>query len=198
MTTQKNTVRTKTDQSTKKAKPKSQVKKLSLAAQKAKPRDLEFAQAYAKNGRNGRAAMLEVDPTLTPKTAAVYASDTLKKVEVVALVEETELSLKEALINAGVTPTKIADKVNTLLEAEKKIFRNNLKTGQIEEVGSEPHYEAIDKGLKHATAIHGVQDFGSAPSLNTYNFFINPVTRKKIEEVEDDIKQSLFEALPKD
>lgn len=142
--------------------------------------------------------MLEVDPTLTPKTAAVYASDTLKKVEVVALVEETELSLKEALINAGVTPVKIADKVNTLLDAEKKIYRNNMKTGQIEEVGSEPHYEAIDKGLKHATAIHGVMDFGSAPSLNTYNFFINPVTRKKIEEVEDDIKQSLFEALPKD
>lgn len=200
MTTQKNKALQTKNQTIKKAKPKSQVKKkLSPAAQKLKPTELAFAKEYAANGRNGTKALLAVRPELTPKRARVKASSMIStNPDIVEVVQEEEISLKEALLQQGITPSKIATKVNVLLDAEKKIYRNNMKTGKIEEVGSEPHHEAIDKGLKHATAIFGVIDPGSSPSLNTYNFFINPVTRKKIEEVEDDIKQSLFEALPKD
>lgn len=198
---QKKQVRTKTDQSTTKTKPASKVKKKISQSTKTKtlsPKDEAFAKEYARNGRNGRQAMLVADPSLKPKTAAVYASDKLKNVEVLSLVEEEERTLKQALLDAGVGPTKIATRVNTLLDAEKTIYRNNIKTGKIEEVGTEPHYDAIDKGLKHATAIFGVVNPEVRTGNQVYNFFINPDLRKKVDDVEAEIKQSLFEALPKD
>lgn len=151
-----------------------------------------------KNNENGRKAMLEVLPHLTPQSASTKASELLRNPDVQEVIAYEEETLKEALITAGVTPKKIAEKVNVLLDAEKIVYKNNMKTGKIEEVGSEPNYDAIDKGLKHATAIHGVKDLGSPPSTNTYNFFINPTLRKKVDDVEAEIKQSLFEALPDD
>lgn len=195
---QKKQVLPKKDKTIKKTKQQSQSKKLSQAAQKLKPTELKFAKTYATNGNKGKAAVKEVYPQLTDRSAAVRSSDLLRKPEIIEVIQEEEKSLKEALLDAGITPNKIANKVNVLLDAEKKIYRNNMKTGKIEEVGTEPHHEAIDKGLKHATAIFGVADPAMKPSGNTYNFFINPELRKKVDVVEEEIKQSLYESLPKD
>ena len=88
-----------------------------------------------------------------------------------------EVGLKTALTNAGVTPDKIAKKVNVLLDAKK---------------GEEDDYTAIDKGLKHATAIHGIeQGQEKSGKGNIYNFFINSEAQTRIREAEEDIKELL-------
>lgn len=122
-------------------------------------------------------------------------SDLTKDPETQEIITREVQSLKDALIDQGVTPELIAEKVDLLLNAKKKIYRNNMKTGKIEEVGEEPHYDAMDKGLKHAKEIYGVKsgDDQTVPRPNVvYNFFLNKDLKKKVEVVEGEIKETLL------
>ena len=106
-----------------------------------------------------------------------------------------EIGLKEALVQQGINPQKIAEKVNVLLNAESVKYKNNVTTGKIEEVGREPDFNAIDKGLKHATAIYGIVP--DAPKGNTtYNFILNPTFREKVQPLEEELKKQFKNARP--
>lgn len=90
-----------------------------------------------------------------------------------------EIGLKEALISEGITPEKIAEKINVLLDAKGLL--------------DIPDYTAVDKGLKHATAIYGItEDKPKSNSTNTYNFIFSPETQKDVKEIENRIKQRLI------
>lgn len=89
----------------------------------------------------------------------------------------SETGLKEALIAQGINPTKIAEKINVLLDATN---------------GEKPDVNAIDKGLKHATAIYGViDDKPKNPGGNTYNFIFSKEVQAEVDKIEDVIKAKL-------
>ncbi|MBT6757787.1 MAG: hypothetical protein HOA84_05615 [Candidatus Jacksonbacteria bacterium] len=114
-------------------------------------------------------------------TAATIAKENLTKPQIMQAIEVRQKSLREALGDEGVTPEKIAEKVNVLLEAKQ---------------GKKPDTNAIDKGLKHATNIYGVEDAQAPSKNNTYNFIFNPSTQEEIRELEDKIKDKLKNAQP--
>ena len=92
-----------------------------------------------------------------------------------------EIGLKEALVQQGINPHKIAEKVNVLLNA---VDREGLED-----------YTAIDKGLKHATAIYGITQ--DVPKGNTtYNFILNPTFREKVQPLEEELKKQFRNAKP--
>lgn len=91
----------------------------------------------------------------------------------------SETGLKKALEAEGINPHKIAEKINVLLNAVDKEGTSD--------------YTAIDKGLKHATAIYGITD--EAPktnSANTYNFIFSPQVQSEVKAMEDKIKAMLI------
>lgn len=85
--------------------------------------------------------------------------------------------LKEALENEGINPKKIAEKINVLLEATDKEGLTD--------------YNAVDKGLKHALAIHDVVPDKPKEAGNTYNFIFNPEVQAKIRATDEEIKRLL-------
>lgn len=92
-----------------------------------------------------------------------------------------ELGLKKALFKQGINPDKIARKIDVLLEARDRLDRDD--------------YTAIDKGLKHATAIFGIiQDKPPESNKNTYNFVFSTEVREKVREMEDQIKSILIKS----
>lgn len=89
-----------------------------------------------------------------------------------------ETGLKDALIKEGITPDKIAKKINVLLDA-------------VDNEGIQD-YTAVDKGLKHATAIYGIMpDKPKGEGGNTYNFLFSPEVRKEVETIDSRIKEML-------
>lgn len=93
-----------------------------------------------------------------------------------------EIGLKKALQNAGIDSKKIAEKIDVLLNAGKENADGK----------KEDDYTAIDKGLKHATAIYGIdQDGEKKPKGNIYNFFINNEAQQKVRDMNEDIKEIL-------
>lgn len=106
-----------------------------------------------------------------------------------------ESGLKQALIAQGIDAKKIAQKIDVLLNAKEQVFKNNNTTGKIELVGEKDDYTAIDKGLKHATAIHGV--IHEVPKENTiYNFILNPTFQQQIKPLEELLKQQFKNVQP--
>lgn len=89
-----------------------------------------------------------------------------------------ELGLKKALLAQGISPQKIAQKINVLLEAKDRFKKDD--------------YTAIDKGLKHATAIFGViQEKPPEGGKTTYNFIFSTEVQQKVREMESEIKSLL-------
>jgi len=103
-----------------------------------------------------------------------------------------DTGLLNALKAEGINPTRIASKINVLLNATKKQYRNNVSNGEVELFCEEPDYQAIDKGIKHATNIYGVvDDKGTGESKNTYNFIFSPEVQNKVKIINEDIKKLL-------
>lgn len=88
-----------------------------------------------------------------------------------------ELGLKEALISQGIDSHKIAEKINVLLNG-------------VDKEGSYD-YTAIDKGLKHATAIYGITE-EPKQTTNVYNFVNNPVFLEKIKNFDNNYKNQVL------
>ena len=121
------------------------------------------------------------------------AIENLQKPTIVEAIETKRMSLREALVEQGITEKRIAEKIDVLLNAEKKTFRNNVSTGEIEEIGCETDYAAVDKGLKHATAIYGITPEGPTNQLNvTYNFLFSADTQNRIKAINEEIKAKLI------
>lgn len=153
-----------------------------------------FVDEFAKTG-NGTKAALKAYEIKSPNfvdVAKSIATENLTKPYIIEATEIAQTTLKKALIAQGVTPEKIAEKVEELLDAETPIYKNNNSTKKIELVGYSADYNAIDKGLKHATNIFGIEDLAQPKSMNMYNFFFSPDLRKKVEVVEAEIKTALL------
>ncbi len=115
-----------------------------------------------------------------PRYAAVKGQRLIRKDNIIEAIEVKRKSLRQALIDKGITEDYLAEKVQTLL------------TGVDKEGNSD--YTAIDKGLKHATSIYGVEDPDSKPKgQNTYNFIFNKETQADIKEIENKIKARLIQ-----
>lgn len=141
-----------------------------------------FVKDYVLSG-NGQTAALnnyEIEAKDKESVARSIATENLTKPYIVEAIEIKQETLKSALEKKGITPDKIADKINVLLDAE------DLETGKKD-------YTAIDKGLKHAKEIYGIESLDDKPKSNTtYNFIFNPQTQAEIKSIEDKIKARLI------
>ena len=142
----------------------------------------------SENGEQSALNNYEIEAKDKGNVARSIASENLTKPNIVSAINIKRKSLKEALIDEGVNEEKIAQKVNDLLEAKKDIYKNNNKTGEIEKVGEEIDYNAIDKGLKHATNIYGIEDINTKPKENVYNFYFEPQFQQNIKNYDENIK----------
>lgn len=160
---------------------------------KLKPKERLFVETYFKTDFNGTESVKRVYGDYSEGFSRVKAHRLLTKSNVAQAVETKRQTLKEALEEQGINPKKLAEKIDNLLEAETPIYKNNNATKTVELVGYAPDYTAIDKGLKHATNIYGIEDLDTKPKSNTtYNFIFNEQTQAEIRQIEDKIKQRLI------
>lgn len=134
-----------------------------------------FVEDYVATGNGTQAALknYDIESRNPQRVAAAIATENLIKPDVALAVEIGQETLKSALQKQGVTPEKIAMKVDQLLESEDA--------------------NAIDKGLKHATNIYGVEDLDTKPkSQNTYNFIFSAETQARVKKMEEEIKSQLI------
>lgn len=158
-----------------------------------------FVKDFAIDENGTKAALNHYDIKGKNKEhiAASIASQNLTKLDIVDAIEQEKVNLKQSLLDEGINGKRIAEKINVLLNAEKKTFRNNVTTGEIEEIGCETDYAAVDKGLKHATVIFGITPEGPTAQNNiTYNFLFSPETQNKIKEINEVIKAKLISNEP--
>lgn len=135
--------------------------------------DKKFVVKFVETG-NATKAVQESYGIKDSNVAANKGSRLLRKANIEGEIEVERISLKQALINEGITPNYIASKVNTLLK------------------NKDPN--AIDKGLKHTMNVYGITDTDDKPKIsNTYNFIFNADTQKEIKEMEDKIKNRLIQ-----
>ncbi len=139
-------------------------------------KQLGFVKDYVLTGNGQEAAMnnYDIGGKDPENTARSIASENLTKPNVMLAVEIKKETLKSALEKQGITPEKIAIKVDKLLDSE------------------DPN--AIDKGLKHATSIYGVIDpQESNKGGNTYNFIFSKEVQEDVKEIESRIKAKLLQ-----
>lgn len=113
-----------------------------------------------------------------PNYAGVKGHRLIRKDKIINAIEVKRQTLKEALIEQGITEKKIAEKISVLLEA------GDAETGKID-------YTAIDKGLKHAKDIYGVEDLDK-PKENVYNFFFEPKFQQNIRSYDENLKNLIL------
>jgi len=109
-------------------------------------------------------------------TAAIIAAENLNKPKIIEAIELEEETLRSALKNRGITPAKIARKIDQLLEGEDS--------------------NSVDKGLKHALNIYGVEEINKPQTNNVYNFLFNTQAQEEIKVLEDKIKERLRNVKP--
>lgn len=160
---------------------------------KLKPKEKEFVQTLVhKNNENGTQTAQEVFGIEDPNYAGVKAHRLISNAKISQAIEAERETLKSALVKQGITPERIAEKIDVLLEAKKPVYEKN-DDGQFENVGDEIDFTAVDKGLKHAKEIYGIEDLDIKPkSNNTYNFIFNADTQKEIKAMEEIIKARLI------
>lgn len=146
-----------------------------------KPKEKEFVKALVhKNNENGTETVKEVFGIENDNYARLKAHRLITKDNISQAIEVEKETLKSALEKKGITPEKIADKINVLLDAE------DIETGKKD-------YTAIDKGLKHAKEIYGVESGEDKPKTQTtYNFIFNAETQREIKDIEEKIKARLI------
>lgn len=141
-------------------------------------KDLLFVDKVVEDG-NVSKAVRETYNVQDPKYAYVKGQRLIENDVISNAIEVKRKSLKQALIDQGITENYLAEKVGVLLTAT-------------DEKGKED-YTAIDKGLKHATSIYGVIDPQKTEGGNTYNFLFNAEAQSDIKELEDKIKAKLLQ-----
>jgi len=139
-----------------------------------------FVDRLITNNMNATKTIKEVFGTKNDGSARTDAVDMLANPDIANAIEAKQMSLKEALLKQGINPTKIAKKVDVLLEAVDS-------KGDID-------YSAVDKGIKHATTIFGVIDPEEVKPLarTTYNFIFSAGVQEEVKKMEDTIKSMLI------
>ena len=131
---------------------------------------------------NGTKAVMNNYDVKDNIVAKSIATENLTKPYIIEAIEIKRKTLKEALIEQGIDEKKIAQKINVLLSAKDEKANND--------------YTAIDKGLKHATAIYGVEQEPKQNNKITYNFIFNTETQNQIKLINDTIKAKLISNEP--
>ena len=137
-----------------------------------------FVKDYVKD-ENGTKAVINNYDVKDESVAASISTENLRKPYIAEAIEIKRKSLKEALIEEGIDEKKIAQTVKVLIDAR-------------DEKGNKD-FTAIDKGLKHATNIYGVEDLEKPKQQNTYNFIFNSETQKDIKDLNEKIKLRLIQ-----
>lgn len=147
--------------------------------QKLSKKQKDFVDLYVHTGNGQESALkaYEIESKDAANVARAIASENLTKPNIIEAIEVKRETLKSALEKEGITPTYIAQKVNTLLTA-------------VDDKGNSD-YTAIDKGLKHATNIYGVEDLDK-PKENIYNFFFEPKFQQNIRNYDENFKNQLL------
>ena len=139
-----------------------------------------FVNDYVKD-ENGTKAVLNNYNVKDESVASSVSTENLRKPYIAEAIEIKRKSLKQALIDKGITEDYLVDKVEVLLNA-------------IDDRGK-CDYTAIDKGLKHASSWYGVENPEDKPkSSNTYNFLFSAETQAEVKLIEDRIKAQLINA----
>jgi len=114
------------------------------------------------------------------RVAQVIGAENLSKPIILSAIEEERQTLKGALEAAGVTPDFLAKKVKQLLTDKKD-------------------YQAVDKGLTHATRIYGVTDDAKKNLTgNTYNILFAAETQETVKAFEEKLKEKMLGYVPED
>lgn len=164
--------------------------KVKKTKRKPTPKQIKGAQAVVEN-------LLKDKPLTTGKVLENVGYGTTSQTPANIIQSEgfqealQSTGLQKALQKAGINPEKIAEKIGVLLDAHKVIYKNNNATGEVEEVGKEIDFTAVDKGLKHATNIYGVLGEKDKPNTVVYNFFNNPTIQAQVKAFEDKVKEEL-------
>ncbi len=139
---------------------------------KLKPKEREFVERLPHNNFNGTKTVKQVFKTKNDGYARFKAHELITKPNVKKALEVKVQTLKEALIAKGITPERIADRIDLLLDSDE--------------------YQAVDKGLTHATKIYGVEDLQHPQSGNTYNILFASETQAEIKAFESKLKAKLL------
>lgn len=132
-----------------------------------------FVEDYVATGNATEAVVRNFD-VKDREVAKSVGSELLTFPNVAQAIEIKQETLRSALINKGITPEKIADKINVLLDKD------------------DPN--SIDKGLKHATAIYGITDPEKPKDTNVYNFFFEPTFQQNIKNYDENFKNQILKA----
>lgn len=161
---------------------------------KLKPKEELFVKKLVlENNENATETVKEVYGIEDDNYARLKGHRLITKDNISQAIETEKETLKSALVKQGITPERIAEKIDVLLEAKKPVYEKN-EDGQFENVGDEIDFTAVDKGLKHATNIYGVENLEDKPKVqNNYNFFFNPEIQEKVKIMEDEIKSILVQ-----
>lgn len=135
-----------------------------------------FVKDYIET-ENGTQAVLNNYDAKDETVASSIATENLRKPYIIEAIEVKRKSLKQALIDKGINEDYLAEKVNVLLTA-------------VDEKGK-TDYTAVDKGLKHATNIYGVEDT-EKPKENVYNFFFEPKFQQNIRSYDENLKNLIL------
>ncbi len=115
-------------------------------AEKLTKKQKEFVKEYAKTG-NGTKSALKVYDTNDESTASSIAHENLRKPEIQQALQTI----------ADKIPDELLEEVHLDgLKAGKTIYKNNVSTGEIEEVGYEADYATRHKYLDTAYKLKGV------------------------------------------
>lgn len=139
--------------------------------------DKDFVDKVVDTGKLTKSAQ-EAYKLDNARYATQKAQRLIAKDSIINAINVKRETLKSALELKGITPEKIADKINVLLDAE------DLETGKKD-------YTAIDKGLKHAKEIYGVED-SEKPKDNVYNFFFEPTFQQNIKNYDENFKNQIL------
>lgn len=151
--------------------------------------DKDFVEKVVITGKLTKSAQ-EAYKLNNQRYAGVKAQRMITKDNIINAIEVKRETLKSALELKGITPEKIADKINVLLDAKKPVYEKNDE-GVFENVGDEIDFTAVDKGLKHAKEIYGVED-SDKPKENVYNFFFEPKFQQNIKNYDQNLKEQIL------
>lgn len=136
-----------------------------------------FVKDYVLD-ENGTKAVMNNYNVKDESVAASIATENLRKPYITEAINVKRQTLKEALIEEGINEKYLAQKVNVLLKAVDKEGNTD--------------YTAVDKGLKHATNIYGIEDINDKPKDNVYNFFFEPTFQQNIRNYDENFKNQFL------
>ncbi len=140
-----------------------------------------FVKDYVKTENGTQSAMKHYN-VKNETVASSIATENLRK----PLIQEAIKSIADRI------PNELLEKVHLEgLEAEKKVFKNNNATGEIEEVSSEPDHAVRHKYLDSAYKLKGVYAPEKAVNLNIEAEITNPAATQLAKEYEEKLKQNL-------